>query len=114
VVGNFLPYAFVGLALGIADTSVSVTINGKEYTSGIVGFCPPSPVACPIQFPNPPTSSSGLNNAVLYGLTAGGGVDMAVTGDIFLRAEVEFDQFKPPPGFLMSVFTGRVGAGFKF
>ena len=51
---------------------------------------------------------------MLYGFTVGAGVDVAVTANIFLRAEFEWDQFNPPPGFFASVASGRVGAGFKF
>ena len=51
---------------------------------------------------------------MLYGFTVGGGVDVALTPNIFLRADLEFDQFNPPPGILMTIATGRVGAGFKF
>ena len=58
--------------------------------------------------------SLNANSEVLYGFTVGGGVDVALTQNIFLRAEFEFDQFNPPPGILLTIATGRVGAGFKF
>ena len=110
VVGNFLPYGFLGFALGVANTSVSTTVSGVQYNSGTVGVCTQLAPCFPFSF----TNAFGANNEVLYGFTAGGGVDFAVTANIFLRAEFEFDQFKPPPGFLATVATGRVGAGFKF
>jgi outer membrane immunogenic protein len=110
VAGNFLPYGFVGFALGVANTNVSVTGLVVQYTSGTVGVCTVSQ----------PCGSQAINNGftansqVLYGFTVGGGVDVALIQNIFLRAEFEFDQFNPPPHFLMTVATGRVGAGFKF
>jgi len=60
------------------------------------------------------TSTFNRNSEILYGFTVGGGVDVALTPNIFVRAEFEPDQFNPPPGILMTVATGRVGAGFKF
>ena len=110
VVGNFMPYGFFGFALGVANTSVSTSVSGEQYDSGTIGICTRAEPCFPFTF----TNSFGANNEVLYGFTAGGGVDFAVTANIFLRAEFEWDQFKPPPGFLATVATGRVGAGFKF
>jgi outer membrane immunogenic protein len=110
VVGNFLPYAFVGLALGIANTSILTTVSGEEYTSGTVGTCSSSAPCFPFNYTNGLTA----NNTVLYGFTVGGGVDVALTSNIFLRAEIEWDQFNPPPGFLATIVTGRVGGGIKF
>jgi len=50
----------------------------------------------------------------LYGFAAGGGVDWALTPNIFPRAEFEWDVFNAPPGILLTLATGRFGAGFKF
>jgi len=110
VAGNFLPYGFFGLALGVANTAVSTTVAGEEYSSGTVGICTRLEPCSPFTFAN----SFGANNEILYGFTVGTGVDVAVTANIFLRAEFEWDQFHPPPGFLATVASGRVGAGFKF
>jgi outer membrane immunogenic protein len=110
VAGNFLPYGFIGFAMGVANTNVSVTGVAVQYTSGTVGVCTASK----------PCGSAPINNGfnansqVLYGFTVGGGVDVALMQNVFLRAEFEFDQFNPPPHFLMTVASGRVGAGFKF
>jgi outer membrane immunogenic protein len=110
VVGSFLPYAFVGLAVGLANTSVSATVAGEEYTSGTVGTCSSSAPCFAFNY----TNGSSANNTVLYGFTVGGGVDFALTANVFLRAEFEWDQFNPPPGFLATIMTGRVGGGIKF
>lgn len=110
VAGNFLPYGFVGFALGIANTAVSTNVSGEEYTSGSLGVCTRLGPCIPFTYFN----SSGANNQMLYGFTVGAGVDVALTANIFLRAEFEWDQFNPPPGFFASVASGRVGAGFKF
>jgi opacity protein-like surface antigen len=110
VVGDFLPYGFIGLALGVASTSTSATTSGEQYTSGVVGTCTAAEPCFPFSFIN----NAGVNQAMLYGLTIGAGVDVAITANIFLRAEFEWDQFNPPPGFFASIASGRVGAGFKF
>lgn len=104
VIGSFMPYAFGGLALGLANVSVSSTALDTQCTSATPPVCT-----------NFVYSGSYLkSNEVLYGFTVGGGFDFALTSNIFLRAEFEWDQFNPPPGILMTVATGRVGAGFKF
>jgi outer membrane immunogenic protein len=108
--GPFLPYAFVGLAGAVASTSVSVTGTGEQYSSGTVGVCSATQVC--VGFPI--TGSFTASSQVLYGFTLGGGVDFAVTQNIFVRAEVEYDQFNPPPGYYFHVVTGRIGGGLKF
>lgn len=101
VIGSFMPYAFGGLALGLANVSITSTALDTQCSGG----------ACN----NFIYSSSYLkNNEVLYGFAVGGGVDFALTSNIFLRAEFEWDQFNPPPGILMTIATGRIGAGIKF
>jgi opacity protein-like surface antigen len=104
VVGNFLPYGFAGVALGLANVSVAANIHDIQCTSTASITC------APYSFSN----SFSQNMEVLYGLAVGAGVDVLVTPNIFLRAEFEWDQFNPPPGILMTVATARVGAGFKF
>ncbi|MGB7098059.1 MAG: outer membrane beta-barrel protein [Xanthobacteraceae bacterium] len=110
VAGNFLPYGFIGVAFGIANTAVSATAFGVQYTSGTVGVCASATPCYPFNL----TNGFSANNQVLYGFTVGGGVDVALTANIFLRAEFEWDQFNPPPGFLATIATGRLGAGVKF
>jgi opacity protein-like surface antigen len=108
VVGNFLPYGFAGVAVGVANVNISANLKGEQYFSGQIGNCS---MGCgPVSF----TGNYTANAAVLYGFTVGGGVDWALASNFFLRAEFEWDQFRPPPGFLLTIATGRLGAGFKF
>ncbi len=109
-VGNLLPYGFVGAAFGLANVSVSTTVAGEEYTSGSVSVCNAMAPCGPLRI----VSTTGQNNEIMYGFAVGGGVDWAILPNVFLRAEFEWDQFNPPPGILLTVATGRVGAGFKF
>ena len=61
------------------------------------------------------SNSFNANAQMLYGIGVGGGVDWALTPNIFLRAEFEWDAFNAPLGnMLLTIATGRFGAGFKF
>jgi outer membrane immunogenic protein len=104
VLGNFMPYAFGGAAFALSTVSIAATVHDVQCSTAT------PPVCNAFTF----TGSNAFNNEVLYGFTIGGGVDVAVTPNVFLRAEFEWDQFKPPPGIMMSIATGRVGAGFEF
>jgi opacity protein-like surface antigen len=44
----------------------------------------------------------------------GAGLDWAVTQHFFLRGEFEFVQFAPISSISLEIFSGRVGAGYKF
>jgi outer membrane immunogenic protein len=109
--GNFLPYAFAGLAIGRANVSSTATIS---YTA--VDH-PDSEV--PALTPLNPLSFSGTqgntqNNALAYGVSMGFGTDIALTANVFVRAELEHIYFAPVDGVQVSVSTARVGAGLKF
>lgn len=110
VVGNFMPYGFVGMALGIANTSVTASGSGVQYTSGTLGSCTATQPCIPFSF----GFDNSRSNSVIVGFTVGGGVDVALTPNVFARAEFEWDQFNPQPNLIMGIATGRVGLGFKF
>jgi len=98
-VGNFLPYAFAGFALGRADVNIAETT--------IVEQNPPS---VPFVF----GGTAGKDGEWLYGFTVGGGLDYALTHHIFVRGEYEYVQFQPVAGTNIDVNTVRLGAGIKF
>ena len=110
VFGSFLPYGFAGLALGRGSYSITTDVSGQQNSAGSVP-CTVNGTTC-IDFDFP--SSSGKTSTLLYGFSAGGGFDMAVTQNIFLRAEYEFVQFAPVANITAKISTARVGAGFKF
>jgi len=101
--GNFLPYGFAGLAVGMANSLVSATVSGVEYPSG---------GGTPIPFSY--TGSVSGNGQVMVGFDVGAGLDIALTPNLFLRGEYEFVDFAPPSGINISVNIARVGAGLKF
>jgi outer membrane immunogenic protein len=118
VIGNFLPYGFLGIAVGRASYSVSTfaDVTQTSNKNGVADFsCAGSGngagANCQDFFF---FNSAGQNNALLWGYTVGAGLDWAITPNIFARGEFEFVQFAPISNIAVSVASGRVGAGFKF
>ena len=60
------------------------------------------------------SNSAAQNGALLYGFSVGGGLDWALTQNIFLRGEFEYVQFAPIANIVASIISARVGAGLKF
>ena len=50
----------------------------------------------------------------IYGWSAGGGVDVLLMPNVFVRGEYEYVQLRRAPGHQGQISTARVGAGFKF
>jgi len=116
VIGNFLPYGFIGMAVGRASYSVSTlsdvtqttSTTSPDYSCARTGI---STATCQdFLF----SKGVGQNNALLWGYTVGAGLDWAQTPNIFARGEFEFVQFAPISNIAISVASGRVGAGLKF
>jgi len=110
VFNNFLPYGFAGLALGRGSYRVTADAAVQQSTTGVVP-CIPNGSSC-IDFDIGGTTSK--TNTLLYGFAVGGGFDMAVTQNIFLRGEYEFIQFAPVANITATISSVRAGAGFKF
>jgi opacity protein-like surface antigen len=102
VVGNLLPYGFIGMVIGGGSYNVStrVDVDCVGGTPSCSGF--------------PLTPSAGQSNLLLWGYTVGAGLDWALTPNFFLRAEFDFDQFVPVNNISLAVVSGRLGAGWKF
>jgi outer membrane immunogenic protein len=112
VLGNVMPYGFVGFAAGVANYNVTTAAVVTQST------VTPNPLPCIDNGSTCQTfffsNSAGQNPGVVYGYTAGAGVDWAVTPNIFLRGEFEFVQFAPIASLNAFIYTARVGGGFKF
>lgn len=110
IVGSFMPYGFVGLAFGEANVSISATAFGEENPPAS-GACSGSatPPCSPFFFTKTTSQSS-----LLYGLALGGGVDIAVTPNIFVRGEFEYVRFEPVSNIVIAVESARAGVGLKF
>src|ERR1700683_2603753 len=100
-IDRFLPYTFVGFALGNAKIGSAETISVVQ--------CSPTCVTLPTA-----TASSGKDSTWLYGVTAGVGLDIAVAPNYFLRTEYEYVQFQPVSGVTIETNTVRLGGGVRF
>jgi outer membrane immunogenic protein len=118
--GNFLPYASLGLAIGRADVTntARVRFTGVDNGGNVVAN-----VDVPI--------SQVHKDKFALGYAIGLGVDWMVTGGLFVRAEYEFVEFAnfgdnsetlngnliPAIEFVqrnLTMNTVRVGLGYKF
>ena len=111
VLGNFLPYGFAGFALGWGNYAITSVVEGQQSTTTVPCNAKMSPTTC-VDFSY--TNSLGKSLALFYGFTAGGGIDIALTANIFVRGEFEYAQFAPVSGIVAEIMTARVGAGLKF
>jgi opacity protein-like surface antigen len=101
--GQFLPYAMIGAAVGRFNYSTTATVRDDWTPSG----------GTTTHF-GPQTDTTSKNNAFAPGFVAGGGVDVAILPNVFLRAEYEYVAFAPVNGIRSTLNTGRVGAGVRF
>ena len=109
--GNFLPYAFAGVAIGRANVNITETTSGEQNPPAF-GTCSSS--STPPCYPFSLTGTAGKDSEWMYGLTIGAGLDVALTRNIFLRAEYEYLQFQPVASTIVQINTVRAGAGIKF
>jgi outer membrane immunogenic protein len=100
VVGNFLPYAMLGFAVGRADINQTATVTATRVL-------PPNTTLGPF-------TSTKAGSEFLYGYAAGVGLDVALFDHFFVRGEYEFVQFFPFSGTQAFINTFRLGAGMKF
>jgi outer membrane immunogenic protein len=98
--GIFLPYLFGGVALGHADIIRTSRIFGTQNS--------------PTQgnFPFDVTASDNQNNRLIYGYTAGLGVDVMLISCLFLRAEWDYVRYTAVIDTNINTF--KVGLGYKF
>lgn len=104
-IGQFLPYATIGAAVGRFDYTSTATVHD-------IGTPPSgSPI---LPFDTTDTQGNAKNNAIVGGFAVGLGLDVAVTPNVFLRGEWEFVAFAPVNGIRAMTNTGRVGIGVRF
>lgn len=103
-VSSFLPYVFGGVALGQANIIRTAHIYGSQINPNVA---PP--------FNNVPfdlSATDAQNSHMIYGYSAGLGVDVMLCAGLFLRAEWEYVRFTS--SIDTSVNTVRAGLGYKF
>ncbi len=93
---EFLPYAYLGVAVGRFDylTSVTLAVSGTDNYIN--------------------TDSNGKNDAISAGLDVGLGVDWALTSNLFLRGEWEYLAYAPISGIRYTANIARAAVGVKF
>jgi outer membrane immunogenic protein len=100
--GCFLPYAFAGFALGNANITRSVTVSDSVSLSQFGPFSAPAILH----------ADDAVHNHLIYGYTAGLGMDVNLVGGLFLRGEWEYVRFTA--AIDTSINTVRAGLGYKF
>jgi opacity protein-like surface antigen len=100
--GNFMPYGFVGFALGRADVTNSARVIASGTKAGSPSYSTDTTVA---------VSRTG---DFAYGFATGLGVDIALMQNIFVRAEYEYVQFGEFNDLKTHIHTARIGGGLKF
>jgi opacity protein-like surface antigen len=116
---RFLPYIFVGGAVATAETSSSANLTVFKAvtpppTTDAFGNVIPSVQGpfTPVSLPRNPQSTT--RNQIAYGYTAGLGLDVAVTSNVFVRAEWEYVGFMSMNNIKVNMNSGLIGAGVKF
>lgn len=103
--GNFLPYAFIGGAMGQANIARSVTVTASYTPSSTTSDLPAIP-----DYRGSLSDNGGSH--FIYGYSAGIGFDMMVTANVFLRGEYEYLRFTAPIDTTINAV--RAGVGYKF
>lgn len=102
--GQFMPYGFVGGAVGRFNYTNSASVSVIQTPEGGVAGAP--------YVPTP--ESDDKDNAFVGGFTAGLGLDVALMPNVFLRGEWEYVGFAAVSGIRTTLNTGRVGIGVRF
>jgi outer membrane immunogenic protein len=102
VYGCFLPYAFAGFALGNADITRTVNVQDAVSLTALGPFTALAPLR----------ATDAVHNHLIYGYSAGLGVDSNLIGGLFMRAEWEYIRFTSAVD--TNINTVRAGLGYKF
>jgi len=100
--GNFMPYGFIGVAVGRGDLEKTARVRATGSRAG-------SP-----DYAFDETKTEGKTGAFAFGYTAGVGIDWALMQNIFVRAEYEYINFGSFYDLNTHIQTVRLGAGVKF
>jgi opacity protein-like surface antigen len=104
-IGQFMPYGLVGFVVGRADIVKSATVTESETdiaTGTITGALGPT------------TQADNQSGKFIYGYSAGLGLEVALTPNIFARGEYEYVQFAGLGGMHLYLNTVRAGLGLRF
>ncbi|MBX9711988.1 MAG: porin family protein [Xanthobacteraceae bacterium] len=102
--GNFLPYVFGGISLGLANLSSSVTITDRSANTFAGSASGPLTTYA---------ANETITGKMLYGYAAGLGTEVSFGAHIFGRLEWEYLRFVNAGGDI-NINTVRGGIGYKF
>ncbi len=105
-IGRFLPYAFGGVALGLADSYRSSNIRS---TGTYVGTTVPAPF---VDYDVTYNRAENKHQRLMVGYTFGVGAEAMLFGNFFARGEWEYVRFTGPID--TNINTVRGGLGYKF
>lgn len=105
-IGSFLPYAFGGVALGLADSSRSSVIRSQGTYVGST-FPPPF-----VDYDVTYSKTENKHQTLRVGYTFGVGAEVMLAGGLFARGEWEYVRFTGPID--TNINTVRGGLGYKF
>lgn len=106
----FLPYGFVGVALGQAN--INRRADTYLYYQYVGAAVPPLPNIGPATY----SLTDNANSHFIYGLAGGLGIDFMLYAGLFLRAEWEYLRFSSRDNTTVdaTINTVRAGLGYKF
>ncbi|CAN7665507.1 outer membrane beta-barrel protein [Bosea sp. LjRoot9] len=109
--GRIMPFATIGGVVGRFDTTSTIDATWRfTRTDPVTGAIQNNVVASGY----PLRVGATKNNVYGFGLAVGGGIDMALTDNLFVRAEYQLIRFADIEGTTTTVNTARVAAGLKF
>jgi outer membrane immunogenic protein len=119
---GFMPYMFGGLAVGRVAASRSATVSYDKFddydvtTSTIVGNVVINNTTHHTDYlgSGSQSQSEARVNSFVAGWTAGLGLEYAVWGGLFMRAEWEYVRFVSVKDIAFSTNNVRLGVGYKF
>lgn len=116
--GDFMPYAFMGAAVGRMDVSRTVTsdvrLRTDTTTTDIFGNTTTTLGAWTPVPAQSGTQGQQRTNTYAVGWTAGLGLEYCVWDGLFARIEYEYVRFSPVMNTQVTLNNARLGIGYKF
>ena len=116
--GDFMPYAFAGLAIGRAEVSRFATVSyikHDDYDESIVVGGVTATIHRQDTIDTGTLNKTELRtNSFMYGWTAGIGVEYAICNNILVRGEWEHVGFGDVKDITVGLNNFRVGVGYQF
>ncbi len=109
--GYFLPFLTGGVAVGRSAEQRTAAITGVQFLT-TAGSCAADPACGATAYPAP--IAEGNRAKFQFGYTLGAGVDIAISSNAFLRAELQHIRLPQLAGSTAQLNQARVGAAIKY